>query len=117
MAIRLILGLLFLGLIDFSCHKDNSSNDFPYEAKVVGLNSDCGIYQIKITQGLDKVKSIVGSSVCDSIYIAKNLPPELMTNGIGIKLDLRKPENSELGGCTAMGPGYTWIFVIKAIGK
>jgi hypothetical protein len=117
MTTRLIFGLLIIGLINFSCHKDNSPLDFPYEAIVMGPNSDCGIYQIMITQGLDKAKSIVGSSVDDNIYIAQNLPNELKTNGITIKLDLRKPENSELGVCTSMGPSYTWIFVMKATEK
>lgn len=117
MSVRLIFGLIFIGLINFSCYKDNSYTGFPYEAKVMGLNSDCDICQIKITQGLEKVKLIVGSGINDSIYIAKNLPNELITNGIIIKLDLRKPENSELGPCTAMGPSYPWIFVIKAIEK
>jgi hypothetical protein len=69
----------------------------------MGLNVDCGLCQIKITQGLDKIKSIAGSSPSDSIYIAKNLPAELMINGINIRLDVRRPENNELGICMDMG--------------
>jgi hypothetical protein len=111
---RLLFTLILLGLLSFSCHKDKDPSDLPFEAQVMGLNPDCGIYQIKITQGLEEVISIVGTSIADGIYIANNLPQELMIDGVIIKLDLRKPENSELGLCTAMGPAYPWIFVTQA---
>jgi hypothetical protein len=111
---KLLLGLIFIGLFCYSCNKENNSPEFPFKAEVIGLNPDCGIYQIRITQGLDLVKSIAGTTSGDSIYIANNLPDELKINGLRIILNLRKPQNNELGICTALGPGYTWIFVTKA---
>ncbi len=110
-----IISLLFVGLVIYSCQEDSISSDYPYEAEVIGKNMDCGLYEIKITQGLESVKSIVGSTTSGSIYIAKNLPNELEVNGLKIKLDLRKPENNELGICTHLGPSYTWLFVTKAV--
>ena len=109
-----ILSLLFVGLTFYSCQEDNISSEYPYEAEVIGKNLDCGLYEIKITRGLERVKSIVGPTPGEGIYIAKNLPTELEVNGLKIKLDLRKPKNDELGLCTDMGPSYTWVFVTRA---
>lgn len=112
---KLLIGVLFTGLISYySCQKENNPSEFPYKAEVMGMNADCGVYQIRITEGQDEVESIVGQSVITSIYIANNLPDELKIDGLRIMLDLRKPENSELGVCTDMGPGYAWVFVTKA---
>lgn len=114
---KIIICVLFVGLISFfSCQKENNPAEYPFKAEVMGKNPDCGIYQIKITEGQDKVELIVGNSIGNNIYIANNLPEELKISGLKILLDLRKPvaENNELGICTDMGPGYTWIFVTKA---
>lgn len=115
MKTKLLIGLLFIGLISYySCQKENNPSEFPYQAEVMGINPDCGIYQIRITKGLDEVESIVGSSPVDNIYIANNLPDELKINGLRIILDLRKPENNELGACTFLGLSVPWVFVTKA---
>lgn len=96
-----------------SCQKDDSSESFPYEARVIGQNQDCGIYAIRILKDLPSVESIVGTTL-DSTYIAKNLPEELQVSGLEILLDLREPTNTELGACTYLGPTYNWITVIRA---
>lgn len=116
MKLKIISLLLFSVIICYACKKESKPTQYPFKAEVMGVNSDCGIYQIKITNGQDKVESIVGNSVGTNIYIAKNLPEELKVNGLKIILDLRKPtaENNELGICTALGPSYTWVFVTKA---
>lgn len=111
--------LKFLGFILMlflcNCKKDNnSSSDFPFKAIVLGSNRDCSLYEIKILNGLDKVKMIIGLSTIDSIYIAANLPDSLKVQGLNIQLDLRKPNNDELGACTTLGPSFTWIYVVKA---
>jgi len=112
-----ILSLLFVGLTLSSCQENNISLEYPYEAEVIGKNTDCGLYEIKITRGLERVKLIVGPTPGEGIYIAENLPIELEVKGLKIKLDLRKPKAGELGLCTDMGPSYTWVFVTKAIKK
>ncbi|ASO05443.1 hypothetical protein [Arenibacter algicola] len=107
--------ILFLfGVLMFSCEKESSSDEYSIEAEVLGRNTDCGIYAVKILNGLSQVQSIVGSKVGDSIYIAKNLPTELETAGLKILLDVRKPQNDELGPCTTLGPAYYWLFVKRA---
>ncbi len=105
---------LIVTMIYFSCDKSDNLKEYPFEADVLGNNPDCGLFGIKITNNLDKVVDIVGTSVSDNIYIAKNLPVELQTTGLVIVLDIRKPNASELGACTDRGPGYTWLYVIKA---
>ena len=106
--ITLIIGLLFT-----SCERNNNPV-YPYEAEVLGPNMDCGIYQIRITNNLDKAIEKVGISVVAGIYIAENLPVDLQQEGITIVLDIREPKPSELGVCTAMGPSYPWLHVINA---
>lgn len=117
MKLKIISRFMFIGLMScYACKKDNNATEYPFKAEVMGVNSDCGIYQIKVTEGQQKVASIVGKSVGTDIYIASNLPEELKINGLKIILDLRKPKagNNELGICTALGPSYTWVFVMKA---
>ena len=116
MKIKIIIGLLFIGLISsYSCQKEYNPSEYPFKAEVMGANLDCGIYQIRITEGQDKVESILGKSIGTNIFIANNLPAELKIAGLKILLDLRKPmpENNEIGICTAMGPSYPWIFVTR----
>jgi hypothetical protein len=98
----------------FSCDKSDNLKEYPFEAEVLGNNPDCGLFAIKITNDLDKVVDIVGNSVSEGIYIAKNLPVELQTAGLKIILDVRKPNASELGVCTDLGPSYNWLYVTKA---
>lgn len=109
-----ILNLLLVGFIFNSCQEDGIVSEYSYEAEVIRKNIDCGLYEVKITQGLERVNLIVGSTPVEDIYIAKNLPSELEVNGLKIKLNLRKPEDNELGACTTMGLSYTWIFVTKS---
>lgn len=111
----LFSSILLISLLS-SCHRENNDpNVFQFQAEVLGNNPDCGIFSIKFTSELDKVKMIVGSTTLDGVYIAKNLPAELQQSGLKIKLDVRKIQDSELGACTAMGPSYPWVYVIKAI--
>jgi hypothetical protein len=117
MKIRIIIGLLFIGLISsYSCQKEHNPSEYPFKAEVMGVNLDCGIYQIRITEGHDKVESILGKSIGTNTFIACNLPSELKIAGLKILLDLRKPtaENNEIGICTTMGPSYAWVFVTRA---
>lgn len=106
--------IFLFGLLLFSCEKEDSSEEHILEAEVLGRNADCGIFAVKILKGLKQVQSIIGSNVGDSIYIAKNLPPELEKVGIKVMLDVRKPHDDELGPCTAFGPAYHWLFVKSA---
>lgn len=106
--------ILIVTMTYFSCDKSDNLKEYPFEAEVLGNNSDCGLFAIKITNDLDKVIDIVGNSVSEGIYIAKNLPVELQTAGLVIKLDLRKLNASELGACTYRGPSYNCLYVTKA---
>ena len=112
-------GLKLMGVVLIlffcSCKKDNNlASDFPFKAIVIGSNNDCSLYEIKILNGLEKVNAITGLSTVDSMYIAANLPDSLKISGLSIQLDLRKPNNDELSACTALAPGFAWIYVIKA---
>jgi len=106
--------ILIITITYFSCDKSDNLKEYPFEAEVLGNNSDCGLFAIKITNDLDKVVDIVGNSVSEGIYIAKNLPVELQATGLVIILEIRKPNASELGVCTDRGPSYNWLYVTKA---
>jgi hypothetical protein len=107
-----VLITLAIGLS--ACQKENPKSEYPFDAMVLGVNTDCGIYAIKILTGLPEVNSIVGSTAGDSIFIAGNLPPALQTEGEIISLAVRAPEADELGVCTTMGPSYSWLVVVRA---
>lgn len=117
MKASLLLVLISLAIGIFSCQKEDPTPEYPIDAIVLGVNSDCGIYAIKILNGLKKVKTIVGPTVGDSIYIARNLPESLEIEGTIISLDVRAPKADELGVCRAMGPSYSWLFVERAVEK
>jgi hypothetical protein len=117
MKAKMKTSIFLLSFFLFSCHKDLGSPEYPYEAEVVGLNSDCGLFAVKILNGLSSVKSIVGSTVGDSVYIAKNLPSDYEQTGLRIMIDIRKPIANELSVCTTKGPTYNWLYIKRAIRK
>ncbi len=109
-----IVIFLFIMLNLTSCEKKNIDPLFPFEAEVLGINMDCGIPAIRFTANIDQINSIAELSSSREIFIAKNLPTELQNEGTLIVLNIRKIQNSELGACTTMGPGYPWIYVLEA---
>ena len=109
-----ILIPLTMGLLVNSCERNHNNPDYPFEAEVLGPNMDCGLYQIRFTDDLDRVIEKIGNSVVTGLYIAENLPKDLQHEGISIVLDIREPQPSELGFCTMMGPSLAWLHVIKA---
>ncbi len=109
--------LLTLTLSYLSCEKKNNDPIYPFDAEVLGINMDCGIYQIKFLDDLDKVTELCGSSVIEGIYIAGNLPDSLKTEGLKIKLNIGKPSSNQLGACTMMGPTLNWVWITNAIPK
>ena len=112
----IILSMIFIGLT-ISCQENDVTSEYPFEAKVINQNIDCGLYEIKITKGIKRVKSIVGQTLSENIYIAANLPIELKINNLDIKLGLRKPNKNEITACTTLGLSYNWVYVTKAIKK
>ena len=109
-----IIMTLTVLLTFLSCEEKTSTRDFPFEAEVLGKNSDCGVFAIRFKDKLDQVSAIVGTSSSADVYIARNLPIDLQYAGLVITLDIRKPEASELGACLALGPSYPWIYVTNA---
>ncbi|MDP2089446.1 MAG: hypothetical protein Q8J84_08610 [Flavobacteriaceae bacterium] len=105
---------LFCSLvIILACDKEDH-NELKYVAQVIGQNQDCGEFTIQFISGMDEIKEKIGSSVIENLYIAKNLPDELKTSDILIRLDCRKPTSNELGICTTMGSSLTWVFITAA---
>jgi hypothetical protein len=98
MQILTLILVLFVSIVS-GCNK-NDKPLYPYEAKVVGVNIDCGEYEIQFISGLPEIKEFIGDSPIDGFYIAKNLTEEFKVAGLIIKLDCRKPAPKEFGGCT-----------------
>lgn len=115
---RMLIFSLSIFLISlYSCQKDKNtvSTDYPFQAEVLTRNPDCGLYEIIITKGLEKVESMITPKTpVKGIYIAQNLPDNLKVPGLFIVLDLRQPTNDELGASTYSGPSYSWVHVIRA---
>ncbi len=112
--IKMISVLVLSGILICSCDKEGDSDEYPFEAEVLGRNMDCRIYAVRILSGLSQIQAITGSATSDSIYIAQNLPAELETDGLKIILNVRRPFDNELSACTTLGPSYRWLTVVYA---
>lgn len=105
--------IIALGISLVACNKNDTKQEFLFEAKVLERNPDCGLYAIQITKNVQYANEIAGTNAGDT-FIANNLPSELQKDGLSISLNLRKIKDSELGICTALGPSYPWIYVLEA---
>jgi hypothetical protein len=108
--------ILFLAVLlnISSCEKESSDPSHTFDAEVLGINIDCGIPAIKFNEDLEQVNETAEVYSSTGIFLAKNLPSDLQTEGKVIVIKFRKVQNSELGVCTAMGPSYPWIYVLEA---
>jgi hypothetical protein len=109
----LLISLAF-GLTYLSCEKNTEYQSKSIEAQVLNINSDCGVYQIRFLNNLDKVIELCGKSVIDGVYIAGNLPDSLKVEGLKIILNIQKPSSGQIGFCTTMGPSLNWVWIIYA---
>ena len=105
---------LVIGLTYLSCEKKNIDQEYPFEAEVLGINLDCGIYEIKFLNNLDNVIKLSGESVIDSVYIAGNLPDDLKIQGLKIILNIGEPDYYKITACTMMGPTLNWVWITRA---
>ena len=97
-----------------TCEKNTMSHEYLFEAKVLGRNTDCGLFAVQITNNIQQANEIAGTLFTEYAFIAKNLPADLQIDGLSIVLNIRRIQESELGICTAMGPSYPWIYVLDA---
>lgn len=89
-------------------------SDSVFEAEVIGINEDCGLPAIRFLYGdLCDVNSIANTDRW-GVFIARNLPEDLLTAGLKIIVKVRKIQDSELGSCFYMGPTYPWIYILEA---
>lgn len=102
------------GLILNSCKKNSPDQEYPFEANVLSINDDCGLYAIQFTKNLQKANEIAGTLFTEYTFIAYNLPADLQIVGLPIVLNIRRIQPSELGPCTARGPSFPWIYVLDA---
>jgi hypothetical protein len=108
----LLVILILTILVTFnSCER---TEEYPFEAKVLGKNSDCGLFAIQFTKNIQQANEIAGTLFTEYIFIAKNLPTDLQVDGLSIILNIRRIQNSELSECTDLGPSYPWIYVLNA---
>jgi len=82
---------------------------FNATATVLGKGQDCGAFLIRFD---DDVANLPNNG-WDNIYYASNLPEEYKVEGIEINAEFRNPEGDEFMACTAFGPGYPQIHVVK----
>ncbi len=107
---RLIFLIVLISLISLtSCEKDNesiNSDDFVFEATVIGKGVDCGdTYVIILTNRGSN------SDIEDGMYYADQLDSDFKVSGLEIYLNCREPNDTELYACTMMGPTYPHVIV------
>lgn len=110
----LFILIITLGVLLVSCEENNTNPEYQFEAKVLGRNTDCGLFAIQFSNSIQQANEIAGTPYTESIFIARNLPTELQVEGLSIMLNIRRIQESELGVCTAMGPSYPWIYIQEA---
>ena len=88
--------------------------DSVLEAEVIGINQDCGLPAIRFFEDICEANTLAGTYSNSAVFIARNLPEELQTDGMIIIVKVRKIKDSELGLCTHMGPSYPWLYVLEA---
>lgn len=108
--------LLLLSLLTLSCQPDEDALELAasteeFEVETMGRGLDCSPPLIDFKDKLDEVEKITGSSW--GRFYAYNLNPELGQGKI-LKVRIRKTRDSELGICTAFGPGYPWVTIVSA---
>ena len=90
-------------VVFFSCEKDTN-----YECVAIivsNVNSatiqcDKDVYDLKFIEGEDRVKSVIDYEYNNhSIYAVLDLPDELKTIGLTIKLDIRETQPDERPSC------------------
>jgi hypothetical protein len=105
--------LFFILVVIISCNKSDDPV-YPHEARVIGVNTDCGIYAIQFLSDLDEIIAKFGNTPFEGIYIGRNLSFELQEDYLLIQLNCRVPEPNEVGACSKSGPSYTWVFITDA---
>lgn len=110
----ILIVIILLGITLVTCEENNTNQEYLFEAKVLGRNTDCGLFAIQVTKNIQQANEIAGTLYTEDIFIAKNLPADLQTDGLSIILNIRRIKESELGICTAMGQSYPWVYVLEA---
>ena len=110
----ILIVIISLGMTLVTCEENNTNPESLFEATVLGRNTDCGLFAIQFTNNIQQANEIAGTLFTEYAFISKNLPANLQIDGLSIVLNIRRIQESELGVCTAMGPGYPWIYVLEA---
>jgi hypothetical protein len=109
-----LIFIIFLAMMVVTCEENEINTEYQFEAKVLGMNSDCGFYAIQITKGIQQANEIAGTLYTEYTFIASNLPAKLQVEGLSIILNIRRIKDTEYGACTAIGVSYPWIYVQEA---
>ncbi len=109
--------LLFtiLTVLIFSCDKneDDISTD-TFDVTTAGIGIDCKLVLIDFKgSDQDRIKKITNANGLR--HQAFNLDKiSFSTDGLILKVKVRKPFDSELFACTTLGPSYPWVTVLNA---
>jgi hypothetical protein len=106
---RILKIILLSILITFisTCEKKDTQEEYDCVAIVLNNLTNKGIFcnkevfTLKFIRGEDKIKSIITEeyNVTDHNYSVLNLPDELKTIGLVLKLDIRMSKSEDLPGC------------------
>jgi hypothetical protein len=104
---KIILFCILLQAISSCDKKDIEVTEYDCEAIVLNNLNTCGIFcnkevfTLKFVKGEDKIRSIIEYeyNVTDSSYTVLNLPRDLRTIGMTIKLNIRVPKTDEIPAC------------------
>lgn len=82
---------------------------------MIGKGSDCGdTFLVEFQDKLEEVHQIVGGDYWNTCY-ADSLPNEFKMENLILYMKIRKPNQNEIGPCTALGPAYPHVIVSNVI--
>lgn len=110
---KILIFLLTVTIVSCNKSKDEIAAD-TFEVTTAGISLDCNLIIIKFKESdQDRIKKITNFDILS--YEAYNLDKNnFSTQGMNLKVRVRKTADSEFFPCTRLGPTLPWVTVLEA---
>ena len=106
--------LLISACKELSTEPDRDMTNY-FKVKVIAEGLDCGnTFLVEFQDKLEIIYEIVESDSWNICY-ADSLPDEFKQENLIVYVKIRKPDQDEIGPCTALGPAYPHVIVSDVI--
>lgn len=105
---KIICTVFVFNFLLISCSKEDANDGF-YDATVLNQQVDCKDFVIQFRPNAMGLP--VDSS--ENKFSALNLPETYRTEGMRVRVKVRKPNDDEFLACTTLGTRYPEIFITE----